>query len=224
MQESFLTVVGAIFLLVSFTGGLVNIGADKFFKLEVPKEIKNPYLRSIGFLIGVALIVSQQSPAASEWLVDLFANRTKEYPVSIRSTEAISPQVHVSKGKLLTFAPSDKYKSEAVACLGTLDKTKPFFVGPAGDSGFDTKGLLMEDAPFCSLIAKVGNGAWHFVGGTANSFTSDDNGPLTLTVNDISLSSPDRCPARRVDDCWNDNVERVHGSAVVRVTFSNSRK
>jgi hypothetical protein len=170
-------------------------------------------------LIGAALIVSQ-SPEALKSLGGLFENRTKESRVSLNSVKPTDARV--GKGQLLTFAPNPNGKY-GVDCKGTLSKTEPFYVGPAGDNRYSRKGLLMEDAPFCSLIAKVGEGAWHYVGGTSNSFISDAEGLLTITVNDIDLSK-NTCPSRKVDDCWNDNKEQVDGGAVTRVTFSNSSK
>jgi hypothetical protein len=72
---------------------------------------------------------------------------------------------------------------------------------------------MLPDAPFCSLIGRVGGGQWHNFGANST-FTSDSSGKLYLTANDRSSETcnlPDR------SECYSDNIGTDSTSVTVKV-------
>ncbi|AKG24253.1 hypothetical protein [Calothrix sp. 336/3] len=102
-------------------------------------------------------------------------------------------KVKIKKGDVVEVRPDKDFKW---AC--EPDAKNP--VGPGGGRDFD-KGYMLPSAPFCSLIAKVGTGAWYSLADTTT-FTADNSGSLYLTANDVK---PSNCPLDDKQECYSDN-------------------
>jgi hypothetical protein len=109
------------------------------------------------------------------------------------STPPAIDKVDIKKGDVVEVSPNKDFKW---AC--EQDAKNP--VGAGGGRDFD-KGYMLSNAPFCSLIARVGTGAWYSLA-DKNTFTADSSGKLYLTTNDVK---PSNCPLDDKQECYSDN-------------------
>ncbi|NJR63169.1 MAG: hypothetical protein HC769_32955 [Cyanobacteria bacterium CRU_2_1] len=87
------------------------------------------------------------------------------------------------------------------------DNIPPTWVGAAGRGTYfdDPQTYTLPGKPFCSLIGRVGGGAWHYLG-DKSTFTADDSGRLYLTANDVT---PENCRVANKQECYSDNKVRT---------------
>jgi TIR domain len=86
-------------------------------------------------------------------------------------------------------------------------------VGLQGDHfGAFNENWALPDQPFCSLIGKIGNGAWQEMG-VRPRFVTNNSGKLALTVNELM---PDTCTQQPANtSCYTDNT----GSIKISITI-----
>lgn len=190
-----LLALGGVLVLIGIVGGNIKI-----FGAEAAAKVSNPFLRFIAFAFGTFLIVVSV-------LFPYPQNSTENKIVVDPSLSAPSPipDISIKEGNLVEVIPDRNF---LWSCKGTKEADYDP-VGPGGHSGYRTdERAMLPDAPFCSLIGRVGTGAWHYLGGE-NTFTADSSGGLYLTANDVK---PGDCPLQNKQECYSDNITK--GSTV----------
>lgn len=186
-----LLVLGAVLILIGIVGGNIKI-----FGAEVAEKVSNPLIKFTSLALGGLFI----------WL-SLHPQNSIENRIFVDSRSPFpSPAagVSVKKNDLVEVIPLGGFP-------WSCDRGNKTWVDAAGKgSDFDyPQRYMLPSAPFCSLIGRVGNGAWHPLG-DKNTFTADDSGSLYLAANDVT---PGNCPMENKQECYSDNK----GTGIVTV-------
>lgn len=191
-----LLVLGAVLILIGIVGGNIKI-----FGAEIAEKVSNPLIKFISLALGGLFI----------WLAFHLPNSIENKIVVDPRLSSPSPVagVSVKKNDLVEVIPSGGFP-------WSCDQGNKIWVEAAGKgSDFDDRQkYMLPSAPFCSLIGRVGKGAWHPLG-DKNTFTADDSGSLYLTANDVT---PGNCPLENKQECYSDNK----GTGIVTVNVRKS--
>ncbi len=192
------------FPILFYDSSRIAGGNIKIFGAEAAEKVSNPFLRFIAFAFGAGLIfvsVHPQNPTPEN---KIFVDPGLSSPNPI-------PGVSIKKNNSIEVIPARDFQW---ACKGNATINAYTWVGPGGDSSFrsDERNML-PSAPFCSLIGRVGTGAWHYLGDN-NTFTADSSGSLYLTANDVT---PGNCPLPNKQECYSDNKGTASATVTVNV-------
>lgn len=196
-----LFVLGAVLILIGIVGGNIKI-----FGAEIAEKVSNPFIKFISLALGGLFI----------WLALHLPNSVENKIVVDPSLPLPSPVsgVSIKKNDLVEITTARDFQW---ACKGDAATNRYVWVGPGGDSSFrsDQRSTL-PDAPFCSLIGRVGTGSWHYLG-DSNILTADSSGGLYLTANDVT---PGNCPLPNKQECYSDNKGTASATVTVNVRKS----
>lgn len=196
-----LFVLGAVLILISIAGGNIKI-----FGAEIAEKVSNPLIKLISFALGGLFIwLALHPPNSIENKIVVDPSLSSPSPV---------PGVAIKKNYLVEIIPARDFQW---ACKGDAATNSYVWVGPGGDGRFRSdQRIMLPDAPFCSLIGRVGTGSWHYLG-DKNTFAADSSGGLYLTANDVT---PGNCPLPNKQECYSDNKGTASATVTVNVRKS----